>query len=624
MKGRVRVLGVLLGLGAPLLAAPQWRWVRSPHFAVLSDGSSRDARHVAGQLERMRALFGQMFPALPLDPVAPLEVVAVRDGREFRQLEPAAYLGRGKLELAGLFQPGMDRNYILLRLDAQESVRPYSIIYHEYTHLLVSRLSTPVPVWLNEGLAEFYETADIRGDEADIGQPVELIGLLRQRQLMPLAQMFAVDDTSPYYQEQDKASIFYAEAWALTHMIMVSDEQHHTRRLPDYLDRLGDGESPVAAAAAAFGPIAALQQQLSEYIRHLSFNYFRLELREKVDEKDFAETPAGEAAAEAVEADVLAHVGRLDDATRIAKAALAADPASARAEEALGLVAMRQHDLTAAQSWYGKAVGADAQDFLAQFSYGELTFQAHQGQLDDATAAAAEHSLQLAIQLRPDFAPAYDRLAVLYAIRNENPASAEKLERSAMRLQPHEIVYYFNLAWILINNLRPADAVTVLTAALPVAASDAQLQDCKRRLANAQQLAAQKAAADQVLAERPPPAATAAPPPSTATGSDAQSGEPEVQTSKDEAAPPPTGPRQYFEGVIQSVACGAVKAFDLQLDLATNSTVVHLHAPDYLKVSFLAANFTPTGVMNPCHDLTGLHASIHAIGNQILDITLRR
>src|SRR5690348_1779358 len=114
MRRRAAAAGLALALAAPLWAAPHWLRVSSPHFTVLSDGSSSEARHAAGQLERMRAVFGQMFPGLPLDPIAPLEVVAVRNTRELRAIEPAAYLAKGEMDLAGYFQGAPDRNYILL------------------------------------------------------------------------------------------------------------------------------------------------------------------------------------------------------------------------------------------------------------------------------------------------------------------------------------------------------------------------------------------------------------------------------------------------------------------------------------------------------------------------------
>jgi hypothetical protein len=36
--------------------------------------------------------------------------------------------------------------------------------------------------------------------------------------------LFAVDRESPYYNELDKMSIFYAQSWALTHMLMLGKD----------------------------------------------------------------------------------------------------------------------------------------------------------------------------------------------------------------------------------------------------------------------------------------------------------------------------------------------------------------------------------------------------------------
>jgi predicted Zn-dependent protease len=42
-----------------------------------------------------------------------------------------------------------------------------------------------------------------------------------------------VDYNSPYYHEENKGSIFYAESWALTHY-EVKDARENTHRLTDY------------------------------------------------------------------------------------------------------------------------------------------------------------------------------------------------------------------------------------------------------------------------------------------------------------------------------------------------------------------------------------------------------
>jgi len=49
--------------------------------------------------------------------------------------------------------------------------------------------------------------------------------LLRQNKLLPLPVLFTVDATSPYYHEENKGSIFYAESWALTHYLYTKDRQ---------------------------------------------------------------------------------------------------------------------------------------------------------------------------------------------------------------------------------------------------------------------------------------------------------------------------------------------------------------------------------------------------------------
>ena len=86
-----------------------------------------------------------------------------------------------------------DKNYVLLRLDAQGE-HPYATVYHEYTHLLCSGAAEWLPLWLNEGLAEFYQNTEIRDKEVVLGEPSpENVLLLRQNRLMPLPILFRVD-----------------------------------------------------------------------------------------------------------------------------------------------------------------------------------------------------------------------------------------------------------------------------------------------------------------------------------------------------------------------------------------------------------------------------------------------
>jgi hypothetical protein len=199
------LLTVLSALVAPARDKPEnWLEVRSPHFIILCNAGEKPGRHVAGQFERMRLVFHAEFPEARVDSGAPIIVLAVKDKKDFQTLEPEAYLAKGQLELAGLFLRAPDKNYILMRLDA-EGLHPYATVYHEYTHLLWSPAERWLPLWLNEGLAEFYQNTDIRDNDVTLGQPSpENLFILRHERLLPLPTLLTIDQSSPYYHEGSK------------------------------------------------------------------------------------------------------------------------------------------------------------------------------------------------------------------------------------------------------------------------------------------------------------------------------------------------------------------------------------------------------------------------------------
>jgi hypothetical protein len=99
---------------------------------------------------------------------------------------------------------------------------------------------------------------------------------LRQNRLLPLIALLKVDQNSPYYHEEQKGSIFYAESWALTHYIVISDAQKGTDRLHTYAELLIRKEDPIVAAQQAFGDLTQLQNSLNRYISQGQFMMFKM------------------------------------------------------------------------------------------------------------------------------------------------------------------------------------------------------------------------------------------------------------------------------------------------------------------------------------------------------------
>ena len=92
-----------------------------------------------------------------------------------------------------------------------------------------------LPPWLNEGLAEFYQNTDFLGKDVEVGEPSgDNILYLRQSRMLPLSTLLSVDFKSPYYQDEQKGSVFYAQSWALTHYLMLTDQDKGLHRIEEY------------------------------------------------------------------------------------------------------------------------------------------------------------------------------------------------------------------------------------------------------------------------------------------------------------------------------------------------------------------------------------------------------
>lgn len=619
-------------LAAPLWArdnSPAWIQVRSEHFTVVTDAGEKQGRRVADQFERMRWAFQALFPHMQVDPVAPITVVAVRNARDFQALEPAAYIGKGKLELAGYFLRTQDKNYILVRLDVADEQHPYATVYHEYTHLELGDAIAWMPLWLNEGLAEFFQNTELEDKTVRLGEPSrDNLLFLQQNSLIPLQTLFRIDATSPYYHEEQKGSIFYAESWALTHMLETSDAQNHTTRVATYARLVSQHQDPVTAAQQAFGDLKKLQQDLEAYTHHGSYQYFRL-TTQPINEAAFQVSPLPQPQAHALRADFLARIGRSDDARALISTVFRDDPKNVLARETLGYLAFREGKLDEAKKWYGEAVDLDSRSYLAQYYFGALSI------MNGDTNGPVEGSLLKCISINPRFAPAYDALAGIYARRGDND-KAYRLIVQAIQLEPANVQYRINEANVLVAQQRFDDAIRVLesaeaTAKAPEAAEAARIH--LQRVREARQQAEETRRRIAAFQSQPEVAREATTQSTSTTGIN---GEP-LRTITVPSKPPavrhpsekPHGPMHIARGVIQGVTCSSPAVIDLQLQSATRKLA--LYNNNWYDIDFSAGNFMPKGELHPCEELDGMRVKVtyfatadKSVDGQIVSIMMFR
>ncbi len=616
-----RLLPLVLLLTASTVLAKEggegWVEVRSPHFLVLTDSTEKQARHVAGQFERMRAVFHTAFPKAHVDPPDPIIVIALKDKRAFEALEPESYLAKGQLDLAGLFLRAPDKNYVLLRLDAQGE-HPYATVYHEYTHLLLADAETWMPLWLNEGLAQFFQNTEIHEKDADAGEPSrENIMLLRQNKLIPIETLLAVDVKSPYYHEEEKGSIFYAESWALVHMLKVADGILHTHRLADYIEIVSQHVDPVTAGDRAFGDLPQLQKALEMYISRFSFSYMKIEVPQDVNEASFQAAAVPLSQADALRADFLAYNDRRKDARTLLDTVLQEDPKNVQAHETMGYLEGRAGNLESARKWYEQAIQLDSQSYLAHYYYAAISMQSGAA----VPAEQIEASLQSAIKLNPKFAPAYDALAMFYGMHHEKLDEAHMMNVRAVALDPANLGFRINAAVVLQEEDRYKDAISVLKSSAGLAKTPDEATNLDTRIKQLEEQQAQHAPAEA----------------SSKSARPEYTGDSTGTTTKKTVSLPapkhptetPLGPKQTVQGVIKAVQCTDPSEIELKVD--EGGKAVSLYSNNYYDIPFRATNYTPEGEIHPCTDLEGMKASIQyavtsdkTVDGQILSIELTR
>ncbi|HEX3436312.1 MAG TPA: DUF1570 domain-containing protein [Pseudacidobacterium sp.] len=583
----------------------------------------------------MRSLFQLVIPGAADSPGSPIIVLALKDRKSFQSLEPEAYLAKGQLDLAGYFMRAPDKNYILLRLDAQGE-HPFATVYHEYTHYMLRNASQWIPLWLNEGLAEFYQNTDIEEQAVLLGQAsADDILYLRQNRLLALTTLLTVDQTSPYYHEEQKGSVFYAESWALTHYLEVTGRQQGKDYIHDYALHLVKKEDPVAAARESFGDLNQLQKALDRYISQGQFMMFKMNSVIAVDESSFQVQPVSSFDADAIRADVLVYNQRTKEAQALLDALLHDDPKNPQAHETMGYLKFREGDMEAARKWYGEAVRLDSQSYLAHYYYAAMSIG-----LPDAQNAEIESSLRTCMKLNPAFAPAYDALARLYfsdpAKRNE----AHMLNLQAISLDPDNLTYRLNAASILENSQHSDNALNVLEAAKHVAKTPDDVAMVQARIDSIQRI--QTAAAQRAQRESQEQSAAMSQPASTdvedtrsmtITSSD---GREHVlkPTSAGDMPKYPTEPltraHHTVNGVLRKVHCYYPSILVLEVD-QPGKGVMTLYRNDFFQIAFTASNFTPKGDINPCTDLEEMKGRVEysevtdkSVGGQIISIELSK
>lgn len=350
----VAVLFVLTA-GVAFGARDPWRFVKTAHFEVLSGASEKKTRQLVVDLEQFRASFIATFALKPAHEPR-VTVVLFNSDRQFRPYLPL-YNGKPR-EVAGYFVPSSDEATIALSAEVDEDMDPTETILHEYVHFLLNSRGLRLPTWLNEGIAELFSTFRVNGKFVEYGRPKDhYVDALNLSSLMPLSRLMAVTESSPDYNEEHRAGMFYAQSWALAHYLMCGEDRTNAVRLAQFLALIQQPETdPEATFREVFKQdFKDLPNQLRTYLEGGRYYQRRAPVPLQDIESRISVRPATELERDLALLNLRWRTQQAGDAMQVALQLAGKFPQSPRPRELLAMIAAIDGDTTRARERWTEA-----------------------------------------------------------------------------------------------------------------------------------------------------------------------------------------------------------------------------------------------------------------------------
>ena len=343
-----------------------WQGCETPHFAIYTANQSNNgSREILSQLETARTFFertglanGGNTPQLNI-----LALESAKDSEIYR-VNPAAY---------AFYQRTREGDFVVMRDLAPEH---FPVAVHEYTHFVVEHAGLKLPLWLNEGIADFYSTVAGRKAQVILGTaPGGREGTLSSHRWIEWTTLAAVDHDSPYYRQADKMLLFYAQSWAMVHMLAL-DSQYEAG-FNKFLAAVSNGADTNAALTSVYHKTldqVGLEVQAYVGSRRMETRLLDIDVRQG----SFETTEIADASkrVEMAIADILAASPQLAQEANSRLASLATKyPDDPRPEETLGFQAMNAGRMKDAEEHFAVAVKHNSQNPEVWFRLAHLKLQ---------------------------------------------------------------------------------------------------------------------------------------------------------------------------------------------------------------------------------------------------------
>ncbi len=252
----------------PILAPKDWVVIRTRNYDLLSNSIPERLEELAYRLEAVVRKYRELFGAKSLK----MERFTVKMFKCKEEFDEYTRKKNVKLEHAQAYHSPGDKELVCYdRFSEGLGHKIFGVIYHEANHqFMYAYLGGSHPMWLAEGLACYFETAQYSGgritrvgamnyDRSNI-----VLEAVRTGKLIPLKKLLEMDRAAFY---GANIHLNYAQAWHLVYFLI--NKNAATKKLfADYVKTFRETRDEKKAYDASFGKygLARVEQEFKNYI----------------------------------------------------------------------------------------------------------------------------------------------------------------------------------------------------------------------------------------------------------------------------------------------------------------------------------------------------------------------